>query len=170
MKPNRILVPLDGSEIGEAAIAPAVEMAQTGSPLLILMRAADPRILPGTDVIGAQIQAVREAEEYLSGVKEKLEKTGVKRIETHVWYGPAAPAIVEAARVQKVDLIVMSTHGRSGFGRIIFGSVAESVLRGTRVPILLIRSSGAPVEPLAGQGEARPAETTQPSRRTETLR
>ena len=99
MKPNRILVPLDGSEIGEAAIAPAVEMAQTGSPLLILMRAADPRILPGADVIGAQIHAVREAEEYLSGVKEKLEKTGVKRIETHVWYGPAAPAIVEAARV-----------------------------------------------------------------------
>jgi nucleotide-binding universal stress UspA family protein len=170
MKPNRILVPLDGSELAEAAIAPALEMAQAGSALLILMRAADPRILPGTDVIGAQIHAVREAEEYLSGVKEKLEKTGVKRIETHVWYGPAAPAVVEAAKVQKVDLIVMSTHGRSGFGRIIFGSVAESVLRGTRVPILLIRSSGAPVEPLAGQGEARPAETTQPSRRTETLR
>lgn len=170
MKPNRILVPLDGSELAEAAIAPALEMAQAGSALLILIRAADARILPGADVIGAQIHAVREAEEYLSGVKDKLEKTGVKRIETHVWYGPAAPAVVEAAKVQKVDLIVMSTHGRSGFGRIIFGSVAESVLRGTRVPILLIRSSGAPVEPLPGQGEARPAETTQPSRRTETLR
>ena len=170
MKPNRILVPLDGSELAEAAIAPALEMAQAGSALLILIRAADPRILPGADVIGAQIHAVREAEEYLSRVKDKLEKTGVKRIETHVWYGPAAPAVVEAAKVQKVDLIVMSTHGRSGFGRIIFGSVAESVLRGTRVPILLIRSSGAPVEPLPGQGEARPAETTQPSRRTETLR
>ena len=70
----------------------------------------------------------------------------------------AAPAVVEAAKVQKVDLIVMSTHGRSGLGRIIFGSVAESVLRGTRVPIFLIRPSGAPVEPLAGHGEARPAE------------
>jgi nucleotide-binding universal stress UspA family protein len=158
MRVNKILVPLDGSEMAEAAIAPALDMAQAGSSL-ILMRAADARTLPGTDVIAAQIQAVGEAETYLAGVKEKLEKTGVRGIETHVWYGPAAPAVVEAARVQKVDLIVMSTHGRSGFGRIIFGSVAESVLRGTRVPIFLIRPTGAPVEPLAGQGEARPAET-----------
>jgi nucleotide-binding universal stress UspA family protein len=156
MTPNRILVPLDGSEMAEAAIAPALGMAQVGS-FLILMRAADARIRPGADVIGTQIQAVHEAEEYLSGVKEKLEKTGVRRIETHVWYGPAAPAIVEAARVQKVDLIVMSTHGRSGFGRLIFGSVAESVLRGTGVPIFVVRPTGAPVEPPAGQGEARPA-------------
>ena len=53
----------------------------------------------------------------------------------------------------------MSTHGRSGLGRIIFGSVAESVLRGTRVPILLVRPPSAPVEAPAGQDEARPAET-----------
>ncbi len=145
-------------------------MAKAGSPLLILMRAADARVLPGTDVIDAQVQAVREAEEYLAGVKAKLEKTGAKGIETHVWYGPAAPAIVEAAKVQKVDLIVMSTHGRSGLGRIIFGSVAESVLRGTRAPILLVRPSGAPVEALAGQGEARPAQKTQPTTRTEATR
>ncbi len=169
MKPNRILVPLDGSEMAEAAIAPALEMGQGGASL-ILMRAADARILPATDVIGVQIQAVREAEDYLAGVKAKLEKTGAKGIETHVWYGPAPPAVVEAARVQKVDLIVMSTHGRSGLGRIIFGSVAESVLRGTRVPILLVRPSGAPVEPPIGQGEARPAEKTHPTTRTEALR
>jgi nucleotide-binding universal stress UspA family protein len=162
MTPNKILVPLDGSEMAEAAIPPALEMAKAGSPLLILMRAADARVLPGTDAIDAQVQAVREAEEYLAAVKAKLEKTGAKGIETHVWYGPAAPAIVEAAKVQKVDLIVMSTHGRSGLGRIIFGSVAESVLRGTRVPIFLIRPSDAPVERPAGQ--ARPAEKTQPTR------
>jgi nucleotide-binding universal stress UspA family protein len=170
MTPNKILVPLDGSEMAEAAIPPALEMAKAGSPLLILMRAADARVLPGTDAIDAQVQAVREAEEYLAAVKAKLEKTGAKGIETHVWYGPAAPAIVEAAKVQKVDLIVMSTHGRSGLGRIIFGSVAESVLRGTRAPILLVRPSGAPVEALAGQGEARPAQKTQPTTRTEATR
>ena len=157
MKAKKTLVPLDGSEMAEAAIAPALEMAQAGATL-ILMRAADARILPGVDVLGAQVRVVREAEEYLAGVKAKLEKTGVKGVETHVWFGPAAPAVVEAARVQNVDLIVMSTHGRSGLGRIIFGSVAESVLRGTRVPIFLVRPSGAPVEPPVGQGEARPAE------------
>jgi nucleotide-binding universal stress UspA family protein len=75
-------------------------------------------------------------------------------VETHVWYGPAAPAIIEAARVYKVDLIVMSTHGRTGFGRLVWGSVAESVLRGTTVPILLLRPSEAPVE--------LPTATTQP--------
>ena len=170
MKANTILVPLDGSEMAEAAIAPALEMAAAGSSLVILMRAATARNLPGTDVIDAQIQAVREAEDYLAGVKEKLEKAGARRIEPHVWYGPAAPAIVEAAKVQKADLIVMSTHGRSGLGRIMFGSVAESVLRGTRVPIFLIRPSGAPVEPPAGQGEARPAANTQAKNPTEALR
>lgn len=169
MKPNKILVPLDGSEMAEAAIAPALGMAQPGSAL-ILMRAAEAGVLAGADVIGAQIQVVREAEEYLAGVKAKLEKTGAKGVETHVWYGPAAPAVVEAAKVQKVDLIVMSTHGRSGLGRIIFGSVAESVLRGTRAPILLVRPSGAPVEALAGQGSARPAEKTHPTTRTEAMR
>jgi hypothetical protein len=45
-----------------------------------------------------------------------------------------------------VDLIVMSTHGRSGVGRLVFGSVAESVPRGTTVPLLLVRPKGAPVE------------------------
>jgi hypothetical protein len=49
MTPNKILVPLDGSEMAEAAIPPALEMAKAGSPLLILMRAADARVLPGTD-------------------------------------------------------------------------------------------------------------------------
>jgi nucleotide-binding universal stress UspA family protein len=170
MKPDKILVPLDGSEMAEAAIAPALEMAQAGSSLLILMRAATARTLPGADAIDAQVLAVREAEEYLAGVKDKLQKSGVGRVEAHVWYGPAAPAIVEAAKAQKVDVIVMSTHGRSGLGRIIFGSVAESVLRGTHVPIFLVRPAGAPVEPLAGHDEARPAEKTHPTTRTEALR
>jgi nucleotide-binding universal stress UspA family protein len=162
MKANKIIVPLDGSEMAEAAIAPALEMAQAGSSVLILLRAAVARTLPGTDVIEAQILAVREAEEYLAALKERLDKSGVGQVEAHVWYGPAAPAIVEAAAMHKADVIVMSSHGRSGLGRIIFGSVAESVLRGTRVPIFLIRPSDAPVERPAGQ--ARPAEKTQPKR------
>jgi nucleotide-binding universal stress UspA family protein len=68
---------------------------------------------------------------------------------------------VEAARVGKVDMIVMSTHGRTGLGRLVLGSVAESVLRGTHKPILLVRDAGAPIEKLgpagalATSGEAR---------------
>jgi nucleotide-binding universal stress UspA family protein len=170
MKANRILIPLDGSEVAEAALAPALDMARAGSSLLILMRAAVARTLPGTDAIDAQVLAVREAEEYLAGVQKRLEKDGVGRVESHVWYGPPAPAIVEAAKAQKVDVIVMSSHGRSGIGRIVFGSVAESVLRGTRVPIFLVRPSGAPVELPAGQDDARPADKTPATTKREAVR
>lgn len=146
MKANNILVPLDGSNLAEAAIADALDAANRDSASLMLVRATEARVLPGVDPINAQIEAVNEAEDYLAGVKAKLEQRGFRNVETHVWYGPAAPAIIEAARVYKVDLIVMSTHGRSGFGRLVWGSVAESVLRGTTVPILLLRPSEAPVE------------------------
>jgi hypothetical protein len=48
----------------------------------------------------------------------------------------------------------MTTHGRSGLGRLLLGSVAESVLRGTTTPILLLRATGAPIEPLSGKASA----------------
>jgi nucleotide-binding universal stress UspA family protein len=155
MKVDKILVPLDGSDLAEAAIANALQMAGSNASTLMLLRAAEARVLPGVDPINAQIEVVQEAEAYLATVKAKLERDGVQRIQTNVWYGPAAPAIIEAARVQKADLIVMSTHGRSGLGRLVFGSVAESVLRGTTCPILLIRPSGAPVERPAAPAEMR---------------
>jgi nucleotide-binding universal stress UspA family protein len=60
---------------------------------------------------------------------------------------------VEAARLRGADLIVMTTHGRSGLGRLILGSVAESVLRGTTTPILLLRVPEAPVETPPGRAE-----------------
>ncbi len=153
MKANKILVPLDGSNLAEAAIADALDAANRDSASLMLVRATEARILPGVDPINAQIEAVKDAEDYLAGVKTKLEQRGFRNVETHVWYGPAAPAIIEAARVYKVDLIVMSTHGRSGFGRLVWGSVAESILRGTAVPILLLRPSEAPVELPAVPGQ-----------------
>jgi nucleotide-binding universal stress UspA family protein len=74
-----------------------------------------------------------------------------------VWYGPAAAAIVEGVASQKADLIVMSTHGRSGIGRLVLGSVTESVLRGTTVPILIVRAHHAPLDVPHG---ARQAERT----------
>ena len=157
MRTGKILIPLDGSAMAEAAIAEACQLVQSGSSRLVLVRAASALSLPGTDLIDMQLSAVREAEEYLAALKDRLERQGGRSIETHVWYGPAASAIVEAARRHDVDLIVMSTHGRSGLGRLVFGSVAESVLRGTTVPILLVRPTGAPVERPEGHDVAEPA-------------
>jgi len=170
MNTTKILVPLDGSALAEVAIPAAIEMAGSKSSALLLVRAAEARTLPGTDPIDAQIAAVQEAEAYLASVKEKLEKQGLQKVEANVWYGPPASAIVEAAQLYKPGLIVMSTHGRSGLGRLIFGSVAESVLRGTTVPILLVRPNEAPVERPAEPGAARPANTPEPRSKTEALR
>ena len=61
---------------------------------------------------------VREAEEYLETVAARLREDGVPGVRTSVWYGAAAPAILEAARMANPDLIMMSTHGRSGIGRL----------------------------------------------------
>ncbi len=158
MKFQKILVPLDGSTLAEAALPRAIELAQGSGEKLLLIRAAEAHTLPGVDPTEAQMRVVNEAEEYLAQVSNRLRTQGVKNVETSVWYGPAAYAIVEAARLQKADLIAMTTHGRSGLGRLILGSVAESVLRGTTTPILLIRLAEAPIEPLAAKGEARPLE------------
>lgn len=162
MNTRRILIPLDGSETAEAAIPEAVEMAHGGPCTFLLLRVAHARVLPGADVVGDWVEATREAEYYLARVKRDLEKKRIGPIETLVWQGAPAPAIVDAARVNRADLIVMTSHGRSGIGRLIFGSVAEAVLRGSRLPILLVRPAGAPVERPAGEVEARPATAPDP--------
>lgn len=157
MNVRKILVPLDGSALAEAALTKAVDVVKENpGASLVLLRAAEAPVLFGGDPIEAQVAVVREAEEYLHAVEARLETEGVASLETSVWYGPAAPAIIEAASVVKADLIVMSTHGRSGLGRLFLGSVAESVLRGTRTPILLLRPADAPVE--APVGTAREAQ------------
>jgi nucleotide-binding universal stress UspA family protein len=157
LKLATILVPVDGSALAESAITTALDMARPGISTIILMQAAEAHTLPGVDPTDAQVQIVGEAESYLAGVVERLTRQGVANVQTSVWYGPAAPAIVDAVRLWKADLVVMTTHGRSGVGRLVLGSVAESVLRGTTVPILLLRAPKAPLEPPAGMGQARPA-------------
>ena len=156
MTARTILVPLDGSPLAEAALPKAVELAESSGARLLLLRAAEAHTFPGVDPVDAQIKVVREAEEYLAQVTDRFATKGLKDVKASVWYGPAASAIVEAARVNEVDLIVMTTHGRSGLGRLILGSIAESVVRGTHTPILLVRDSGAPVQDPKEAGEAKP--------------
>lgn len=156
MKLQKILVPLDGSTLAEAALPTACDFAARDGSTISLLRAAEAMTLGG-DPVDAQVTAIREAEEYLAAVVRRLADKGVRGVDTHVWYGPAAAAIVEAADVQKANLIVMSTHGRSGLGRLVLGSVAESVLRGTTVPILILRADHAPVEAPRGAAQAQGA-------------
>ena len=146
MKLDTILVPLDGSALAESALPRATELAEASGARLLLLRAAEAHTLQGVDPTDAQVRVVAEAEAYLTRAAERVHVQGLGRVETSVWYGPAPYAIVEAAEHHHADLIVMTTHGRSGLGRLILGSVAETVLRGTRTPILLLRAPHAPVE------------------------
>ena len=150
MKIDKVLVPLDGSTLAEQALTKALDLVEGADPALLLLRAAEASTWPGVDPTEEQIRVVREAEQYLAAVQARLAAKGLRKVETSVWYGPPASAIVEAARVAHADLVVMTTHGRSGLGRLILGSVAEAVLRGTSTPILLLRADGAPVEPPIG--------------------
>ena len=155
MKLGTILVSLDGSPLAESALPRALDLAEVSGGHVLLLRAAQASTLLGIDPIEDQVRAVQEAETYLAGVEARLrhQQSSVK-IESVVWYGPAAVAIVEAARTRGVDEIVMTTHGRSGLGRLLLGSVAESVLRGTTVPILLLRAKGAPIRSPGGTASA----------------
>jgi nucleotide-binding universal stress UspA family protein len=91
-------------------------------------------------------------------VATALSARGFAKVETVPLYGPAAAAILEAARVREPDLIVMATSGRSGVRRVVFGSVAEAVVRGTPTPVFLVR---------AGDGSGRSAHTRAVSRESE---
>jgi nucleotide-binding universal stress UspA family protein len=86
----------------------------------------------------------REAEKHLKAVAQELLDAGVNARYTIRHGSDAAAEIVDYADVNDIDLIVMSTHGRSGVGRWVLGSVASKVLRGTDKPILVIRAPGAP--------------------------
>jgi nucleotide-binding universal stress UspA family protein len=152
---EKILVPLDGSDLAEAALETAIDiLTEHPATTLLLLRAAESLRTPGSRPTEDKLREVREAESYLNGVAAGLRECGVTRVRTAVWYGPAAPTIVEAATAENVDLIIMTSHGRGGIGRLIFGSVAESVLHGTRTPILLVRDVTSPLLPLLGAAKA----------------
>jgi len=134
---NKILVPLDGSEVAEKILGQVVDLARLTGAEIVLLRVALARTFPGADPTDKQVEVVDRAEKYLAGVKEKLEKEGLK-VSVHVRYGHDAGEILEHA--QEVDLVAMSTHGRTGLGRWALGSVAERVLRHSPKPVLLVRA------------------------------
>jgi nucleotide-binding universal stress UspA family protein len=142
---KRLLVPLDGSPLAESILAVAEEWAKEKEEEaeLSLLRAVLVHHLPGGDDTEAQVRAVGEAEAYLAGVADRLQRRGLKQIRWAVWYDEPAAAITQAVARNGVDLITMATHGRGGLSRLVLGSVAEAVVRSVRVPVLLIRGQSA---------------------------
>ena len=138
---RRLLVPLDGSAFSERALPMAVSIARSLEAHLILTRVVSVSTFPGADATDAQVQAVAEAKDYLSGVAATLSGQGLK-VEVAVPYEDAAEGILLEINLRGADLVVMCTHGRSGLGRWIYGSVAEQVLQRSPVPVLLVPPTG----------------------------
>ena len=149
---ERILVPLDGSKVGEAALehvehivakmAPDVKtevvLLQVLTSLTHYVIAGEASVqVPYTDKEISYI--TRKSKEYLSKTAECLKSKGVN-IKTKVVMGKADVEIAKAADELKADLIAMSTHGRSGLSRLTFGSITAKVLRATSIPVLVVRA------------------------------
>ena len=147
----RILVPLDGSKLAERALAAAEDLARLMGAPLHLVRGVDPTPLDlggyGSDATvlaqGASSPFLTDEEvaarAYLDRMTARVAEHGLVA-SGEVRHGIAARVIVGMA--EPGDLIVMGTHGRGGLARWFLGSVAEEVVRHTRVPLLLIRAEG----------------------------
>jgi nucleotide-binding universal stress UspA family protein len=128
---KRVMVPLDGSELAQVALAHAVDMCRAFGATLVLLHVRDGR--------KGSPEASRR---YLEFVRKRHASAGIP-IEVAVREGPVAEVIVRAADEERIDVIAMATHGRSGLQRVVYGSVAEAVLRSSAKPVLLVRVAGA---------------------------
>jgi nucleotide-binding universal stress UspA family protein len=140
---KRVLVALDGSTSSEAVLRFVLEIAGPLDMTVMLLRVVESPVPPMTDdVYRAPVETIeerrRDAEEYLAPIASALRARGVQTA-WEVRRGRPAEEILAAAGESGVDMIAMATHGRTGFGRLLFGSVAEMVLRRATVPVFMIR-------------------------------
>lgn len=145
---KKILLPLDGSELAEAAIPHAKSIALAFQAEITLISIVEPitmytqpgMIGPVMDVPIDIEDEITAAGKYLQEIKSKLDAENIKT-ETVTLAGYPAVQICDYADDNEIDMIVMSTHGRSGIQRWVYGSVADRVLRAANTPILLIRAA-----------------------------
>jgi nucleotide-binding universal stress UspA family protein len=137
-KLERILVPLDGSDCAENVLPKVEKLAKDLKASIALLQVVIAHTFPGADPTDAEVEVVREAEQYLSNVEQGLKKKGLK-VDSHVRYGNDAEEILDHAAQKDIDIVAMTTHGRGGVKRFLLGSVAEKVLRHSPKPVFLVR-------------------------------
>ncbi len=150
---QHILVPLDGSKMAEASIAPALEVARRLDAAITLLRVDDSlaqlddasfdaldQVEPGMSEV-MRVSYAQRGEAYLSAVRNRLDTT--VPVNTIALTGKPVDAILDTAVSESCDLIVMSTHGRSGIQRWVYGSVTEKVLHSAEIPLLIVRTEFA---------------------------
>jgi nucleotide-binding universal stress UspA family protein len=145
---EKILVTLDGSSLAESALPHAEAVArQFAAELTLLQVVPSPMTiavgyydhLSGEVLETLRDTALEQAREYIDGQVAAVTEQGIKA-SGQVVEGEPVECILHCAEELAVDLVVMATHGRSGLGRWVYGSVADRVLRGSEQPVLLIRA------------------------------
>ena len=128
---DRFLVPLDGSKLAEAAAAHAAELARRCGAELVLLR------------VCLDSKNLRQAVDYLDRVGEQARSEHLQA-RCEVYVGDPSSRILQTATEEAVDLIVMSSHGRTGLARSLFGSVAETVMRSAPCPVMVVPAAARP--------------------------
>lgn len=144
---SRILVPLDGSALAERALPAAERIARATNTSIVLARVLPLNVwtatMPGAAIPGGVYQQIvddelRVAQAYLERAAGELKKHAVP-VQTHVELGEALSTLLGMERRLRIGLTVMTTHARIGMARLALGSVADGLVRGGRVPVLLLR-------------------------------
>jgi nucleotide-binding universal stress UspA family protein len=141
-----ILVPLDGSPRAESILAHAEALATKFQAKIVLLQVIEPSVsvvtpydmVPYYDPKEAE-RMMAEAKAYLAGKEGELAELGIQ-VKSYVESGPVVAGILEVAERESADLIAMASHGRTGLGRVFYGSVAAGVLHKADRPLLLIRT------------------------------
>ena len=141
-----ILVPLDGSKRAERILPHVEELALRFEAKVIFIRVVEPninKISPrGSDLVMYVDMVdflIKESEAYLSALKGEFREKGIN-VKTIVGRGMVVNNIISVSESEDVDLIAMASHGRTGLGRVFYGSVAAGVLHQVDRPLLLIRA------------------------------
>ncbi len=148
---QKILVPLDGSELSECSLE-HVEAVASGCriPETVLFRVVEPLSAETVSTLAqaggnvlreAELDIQDKARKYLDKIRDRLVKDGLA-VKAVVVDGRPAEEILDYAKKNKIDLIVMASHGKSGISRWFFGSVAQKVLQHSPVPVLMVSPSG----------------------------
>jgi nucleotide-binding universal stress UspA family protein len=148
---RHILIPLDGSELAEQVLEPALALGNLMQADYTLLRVVGPPVATGLEAPGYAVgvglepaleELKAEAQAYLVRLAERL-RAQMLAVQTRIIVGrPPALAILEEAQGQGIDLIALETHGRGGLARLLFGSVADKLLRGASTPLLVHRPRG----------------------------